>query len=150
MSQKPSIALKPNGPLLVRDLENLKNSRSERIETEAVIALCRCGGSGKKPFCDGTHKKIGFSGQLPADNRDDKGGDDSAEGVEQHDSDLEPAIIVGKNGPYAVSGSIELLEVKFGKGVSREQYFLCRCGASENKPFCDGSHSKIEFRDEKN
>jgi CDGSH-type Zn-finger protein len=36
---------------------------------------------------------------------------------------------------------------KFGDGASTEHYTLCRCGASRNKPFCDGSHWTVEFRD---
>ena len=51
------------------------------------------------------------------------------------------------NGPYAVSGGIELMGVQFGDGASREHYTLCRCGASANKPFCDGSHWRAGFRD---
>lgn len=47
---------------------------------------------------------------------------------------------------YAIGG-VELMEVGFGQGASREHYTLCRCGASKNKPFCDGSHWAVEFRD---
>ncbi len=59
----------------------------------------------------------------------------------------EPAVVVTKDGPYAVSGGIELVGVPFGDGASAEHYTLCRCGASGNKPFCDGSHWSVEFRD---
>ncbi len=62
MSQAPSIECKPNGPYLVKDLNDLKNSRGAAMPTKPVIALCRCGGSANKPFCDGTHQKNGFSG----------------------------------------------------------------------------------------
>jgi CDGSH-type Zn-finger protein len=58
-----------------------------------------------------------------------------------------PRVVVADNGPYEVSGGIELMNVAFGDGASREHYTLCRCGASANKPFCDGSHWKVEFRD---
>ena len=51
-SSKPSITLSPNGPLIVNNLENLQNSQGEQIETQATLALCRCGGSKNKPFCD--------------------------------------------------------------------------------------------------
>ena len=51
------------------------------------------------------------------------------------------------NGPYAVTGGIELAGVTFGDGASREHYTLCRCGASKNKPFCDGSHWDAGFKD---
>lgn len=59
-SQRPTIECSPNGPYLVEGLANLRNSRGESIAVKPVIALCRCGGSANKPFCDGTHAKIGF------------------------------------------------------------------------------------------
>ncbi len=57
---KPSITPKPDGPYLVKELAKFSN-RKGSIETKPTMALCRCGGSGNKPFCDGTHAKIGFS-----------------------------------------------------------------------------------------
>jgi CDGSH-type Zn-finger protein len=52
-----------------------------------------------------------------------------------------------KNGPFKVEGEIELLWDN-GEAVPTEKktVFLCRCGASSNKPFCDGQHSKIGFQ----
>ena len=58
---KSKITTAPNGPCVVNSLEKLRNSSGEQIQTKPVFALCRCGGSAKKPFCDGTHAKIGFS-----------------------------------------------------------------------------------------
>ena len=57
----------PNGPLyLINDreakvIENLVNSKDEKLSNIQGIALCRCGASKNKPFCDGTHSIIGFS-----------------------------------------------------------------------------------------
>jgi CDGSH-type Zn-finger protein len=62
MSEQTTIECKPDGPYLVKNLDGLKDSRGERIETQPVTALCRCGGSAKKPFCDGSHRNNGFSG----------------------------------------------------------------------------------------
>lgn len=56
----PSVTPAPDGPYLVKDLESLAN-RNGPIEAKPTMALCRCGGSSNKPFCDGTHAKIGFS-----------------------------------------------------------------------------------------
>ena len=56
-----TIECRPNGPYLVKGLDELSRSSGEALRTEPVVALCRCGGSATKPFCDGTHKKNGFS-----------------------------------------------------------------------------------------
>ena len=71
--KKPSITPAENGPYMVKDLKNLA-SRKGPVETKENMALCRCGGSNNKPFCDGTHAKNGFSsakldGRVP-DQRD--------------------------------------------------------------------------------
>ena len=67
-------------------------------------------------------------------------------GVEHKDADREPKIIVTQDGPYVVVGGVALSD-EIANGASTEHYTLCRCGASKNKPFCDGSHWKVEFKD---
>jgi len=57
---RPNITPTPDGPYLVKDIENFANQKGP-IETKETMALCRCGGSANKPFCDGTHARIGFS-----------------------------------------------------------------------------------------
>ena len=57
-------------------------------------------------------------------------------------------IQVSRDGPYVVRGGVELKDCEFGEGASREHYVLCRCGASRNKPFCDGSHWYAGFHDD--
>jgi CDGSH-type Zn-finger protein len=56
------ITLRPNGPCVVEGDVELVDVNGEKIDTSdrPRIALCRCGGSTTKPFCDGTHSKIGF------------------------------------------------------------------------------------------
>ena len=58
----PSITLKPNGPLIAKNVKTLRNKNGP-VETKPTMALCRCGQSGNKPFCDGTHAKVGFSSE---------------------------------------------------------------------------------------
>ena len=56
-----TIRVLKNGPYLVQGDVELLDSEGNRIEVERdSCALCRCGASTKKPFCDGTHSKIGF------------------------------------------------------------------------------------------
>lgn len=49
-----------NGPLIVKGAVELKDSNGHSYPSESRMALCRCGASTTKPFCDGTHSKIGF------------------------------------------------------------------------------------------
>jgi CDGSH-type Zn-finger protein len=53
---------KPNGPYLIEGPVDIYDTAGNKIDTEGrpKIALCRCGASSNKPFCDGTHSKIGF------------------------------------------------------------------------------------------
>ena len=64
-----------NGPYVVRGPCRLRDARGEDVATRATFALCRCGNSSKKPFCDGTHARVGFSGDCyatgPADPPDE-------------------------------------------------------------------------------
>ena len=203
----PTISCRANGPYLVKGLSTFTNSRGDAIATEDTMALCRCGGSANKPFCDGTHGKIGFEDAKKDDRtkderrsyvgkaitiHDNRGicahagactdnlssvwrmgeepwidpdGADVAQiiatieacpsgalsytidEVEHRDGDNAPAIRLSKNGPYVVTGKVTLEDVDFGEGASREHFALCRCGASRNKPFCDGSHWDASFED---
>ncbi len=99
--------------------------------------LCRCGASKNKPFCDGSHHEIGFSASgEPATGKTDA--------LAQRDGPLmiDPQI----DGPLQVRGNLEITSGT-GRIVARiETARLCRCGASGNKPFCDGSHAKVGFR----
>ncbi len=59
-SVQPSIECAKNGPYMVRNVESFTNSRGDVIPARRTIALCRCGASKNKPFCDGSHAGIGF------------------------------------------------------------------------------------------
>jgi len=136
MSEKCCINVFDDGPLGIEELETLTNSNGGELEVKSRIALCRCGASENKPYCDGTHKKNGFSSKI-----------EKAESNERIDGGRR-TIRVLMNAPYEVSVDIEL-NIKDEMGLSKDDpYYLCRCGASENKPFCDGSHKKINFSDE--
>src|SRR5690349_16363513 len=69
-----TIECRPNGPYIVKGLEGMARSSGEALKAEPQMALCRCGGSSNKPYCDGTHKRNGFSdarlGGGPADKVD--------------------------------------------------------------------------------
>jgi uncharacterized Fe-S cluster protein YjdI len=52
----------PNGPLMVYGNIAVKDAAGNETHKNKVTAFCRCGASGNKPYCDGTHQKIGFEG----------------------------------------------------------------------------------------
>ena len=60
-----SIKIKDNGPYIVQGEFTLTDMNGNEIPVKKT-ALCRCGGSTTKPFCDGTHSKIGFQGAIAA------------------------------------------------------------------------------------
>jgi CDGSH-type Zn-finger protein len=67
-----------------------------------------------------------------------------------HRSMVSVKILVGKNGPYRVEGDFAIVDPEgkeYGLG-GRTSISLCRCGHSQNKPFCDGSHRQVEFQDD--
>ncbi len=100
--------------------------------------LCRCGASKNKPFCDSSHKEIGFNatGEPPT------GSSTDMLAVRDGPVDIAPQL----DGPLAVHGNLEVVSGT-GRVVARvATAHLCRCGQSGNKPFCDGSHIKARFR----
>lgn len=96
--------------------------------------LCRCGQSAKKPFCDGTHKKVGFA----------------HDGIAAPCAPVEPGagpvtVSATANGPLHVTGPLTLVGADDKPVYCGTETWLCRCGQSANKPFCDGSHKKVGF-----
>ena len=142
----PSITPYPDGPYYVNDVTRFANQRGP-IRTRPTMVLCRCGASANKPFCDGAHVKIGFSSgksERPVENQRDN----DAGGGRAPESSV--AIFVAPNGPYVVTGGPELRNTPRQEGASTQRFALCRCGGSNTKPFCDGSHQKNGFKDEQN
>jgi CDGSH-type Zn-finger protein len=231
------ITILPNGPYLVRGETPMayqhivSNAQGESLSWrtgEAVVtpttqsyALCRCGQSATKPFCDGAHKRVGFDGTETASRAlyDDQakhiegptlGLDDAkalcafarfcdvkgqvwnlvlqddtaaaglvqqqagdcpggrlrarqraaAQQVEAQGGDakiFEPHFEAsiglvqdtakGVSGPLWVRGGVPVISADGSTYEVRNRVALCRCGASGNKPFCDGSHVDAAFND---
>ena len=126
------ISVREAGPYAVRAEILLDGERAGYRAT-----LCRCGASKNKPYCDGSHKEVGFSasGEPPTG---------QADMLEVRDGSL--AIDPQLDGPLQVRGNLEITSGT-GRVVARvKQARLCRCGGSANKPFCDGTHARIGFR----
>ena len=135
MSEKAKIEAMDDGPLIISGLGSLEGGDGEEVAVKKKIALCRCGASGNKPFCDGSHRGADFKSSLSHAELSVPGKEGDA------------VIRSLSDGPYEVCGDIELC-VEDDSGLSADNpYYLCRCGASENKPFCDGSHKRTGFTD---
>ena len=68
MKKKIVIKTSSNGPLVVINLKKIKESVGLKVDlNDSAVALCRCGESNTKPFCDGTHGKIGFKDNKSED-----------------------------------------------------------------------------------
>jgi CDGSH-type Zn-finger protein/uncharacterized Fe-S cluster protein YjdI len=125
------IAIRESGPYAFRGQLEIDGSPGGFRAT-----LCRCGASKNKPFCDGSHHEVGFTatGEPPSGKTDMlpvRGGVLA----------IDPQV----NGPLAVRGNMEIVSGT-GRVVTRvTTAYLCRCGGSSNKPFCDGTHAKIGF-----
>jgi CDGSH-type Zn-finger protein/truncated hemoglobin YjbI len=214
---RPRIVVAENGPYLVTNAAALRSYLGEPRPAPPQLALCRCGQSGDKPFCDGSHARTSFSGakdpKRVRDHRDTYPGAQLTifdnRGICQHsgfctdrlaavfrtDADpfvapsggrmdeiaravrdcpsgalsmafdgaeardltdwhavRQPAVEVSLDGPYRVTGGIPLADaagadIPRAEGSSAEHYALCRCGQSQNKPFCSGMHWYSQFRD---
>lgn len=101
--------------------------------------LCRCGASQSKPFCDARHHESGFKATGEANHGD-------METLEARNGPL--TVTATKNGPLKVEGSLEIVSGTGTTLAKTTKTWLCRCGHSSNKPFCDGTHTKVGFKSE--
>ncbi len=123
-----------NGPLAFHAELHLQGE-----EPRFRATLCRCGASSKKPFCDSAHVRVGFTATGEPRTQE-------SPGLEERSGPL--AVTPLPNGPLLVEGNLEVVSGT-GRMVSRtRKAAFCRCGASANKPFCDGSHARVGFRSE--
>jgi CDGSH-type Zn-finger protein len=193
--------------------ESIGWEEGARIPAPDGAHLCRCGHSGNRPFCDGTHKKLRFDGTETASRApyleqaeeidgpavvltdaeplcafarfcDPRGkiwnvarrpGPEARAVVEDEaghcpggrlvawdrktrralEPDLPPSLGLvqdpaqGVSGPLWVRGGVQVVAADGSAYEVRNRVALCRCGASSNKPFCDGSHASIKFRDDR-
>jgi len=120
-----------NGPLAV--IADLEMDNSEPL---IRATLCRCGASKNKPFCDGQHEKAGFlaTGEPEVI---------SPEALDKQDGKLTVKLL--EDGPLLCKGNMEICSGTGRRINASNEVALCRCGASKDKPYCDGSHVAIGF-----
>ena len=198
------VRLSSRTPVLDQRGDAVAWSEGAEREHGATCALCRCGQSRNKPFCDGSHQRVGFDGTCTADRApgssrrkvyagagivmtddeslcagyafcDPEGGvwreianaaDPAvrrrierqiahcpsgrlefarAAGEAPVEISYPPTVATIPNGPLWVLGGVP---VELADGFTyevRNRQLLCRCGASRNKPFCDGAHRDASF-----
>ncbi|AZV79900.1 iron-binding protein [Parasedimentitalea marina] len=127
-----TLRLNENGPNEIKGDIQIPNE-----EPYTRVLLCRCGKSNNMPFCDNSHLSTDFvaSGEVQTTQ--------SADTPTTRDGSLLVTPI--KDGPVMVSGNLEIIAGSGRRIATGEKFVLCRCGASKNKPFCDGQHKKTGF-----
>jgi CDGSH-type Zn-finger protein len=129
------VAVTANGPLYVRGNIEIKDSTGTILLKGARVALCRCGESMNKPFCDNSHKQASFrDAGILGENR-------LTSEPAAHGQKLWIVPTVG--GPLILKGEVEIRSADGETAYHGTKTALCRCGYSANKPFCDGSHAEV-------
>lgn len=131
-----SVQVAYNGPLFVRGDLEIDGAPADAPGLRFRAALCRCGRSKNKPFCDNSHESAGFKDYGAVGKSGDAGA--GSGGPLQ----VKPA----KDGPLLFKGNLTILSGSGRESWKGSQVTLCRCGMSKNKPFCDGQHKKIGFK----
>jgi CDGSH-type Zn-finger protein len=219
--QTPTIRIETGGPYRVSGsvplarTHRVKNGSGEPVDwapleplaTGKRYALCRCGHSSTKPFCDDSHDRVAWDGAETADrgSRQERATTYPGDGVvmtddrsicshagfcrnrtstvwkmieetadaavrarlermvelcpsgaldhadDEHGPPFEPpfasGVAVTKDGPLWVRGGVQVLSADGSTYEVRNRVTLCRCGRSANKPFCDGTHQDVAFRE---
>jgi CDGSH-type Zn-finger protein len=101
------------------------------------VALCRCGASQNKPLCDDSHADVDFRADGRIEDDRPQADDDPFDGVLR--------VRTRPDGPVTLGGEFEIRGTDPESSVQGTETALCRCGSSENKPFCDGTHAEVGF-----
>lgn len=138
MEEEPAVEntvrVAPDGPLYIEGRVQLHFPDGEVID-DTRVALCRCGDSQNKPFCDNTHLAKGFADPgLAVEHR---------LGPRTDGTDDVLRVRLAPNGPILVEGPLQLIAA--GDTATGRKGALCRCGSSRSKPYCDGTHATVGF-----
>jgi CDGSH-type Zn-finger protein/uncharacterized Fe-S cluster protein YjdI len=131
-----TIHLAHNGPLHVRGDITILNSAGEVILNDTRVTLCRCGASSNKPFCDNSHRAIGFQAPLTID---------EPQSIVEAAQGGTLTIQTTSNGPLQITGNFTVQNSQGEALFQGTDESFCRCGGSTHKPFCDNTHVRIGF-----
>lgn len=132
-----TVTVSPDGPLYVRGRIEIRDAEDRLLTGETRAALCRCGASASKPWCDGSHDGAGF--RAPSGLGPGRPKPGSAP-----DGPLTVRLLA--DGPLLLEGPFTIRAADGDEAAAGIGGALCRCGGSDRKPFCDGTHRAIEFR----
>ena len=133
-----TVRVSRHGPLFLRgQLELVQADGTARQETR--LALCRCGASAIKPYCDNAHLKVRFQDEV-------KGLAGGTTGAGSANASGPLRIEPQEDGPVQLRGNVHVLDATGAVAGVTTRAALCRCGQSGTKPFCDGSHARAGFR----
>jgi CDGSH-type Zn-finger protein/uncharacterized Fe-S cluster protein YjdI len=137
--EEDTITVATDGPLYLHGDIELTTPDEETLLEDTRVALCRCGLSANEPLCDGSHRDEFQAPGTVADNSDETDEQLAADPLE-----LTPV----PDGPISLRGEVEIQGEEDGSMFRNDEAMLCRCGGSQSKPFCDGTHSEIGFSTE--
>jgi len=135
-----TLTIASHGPLYLRGSFVVVAEDEKELLSDTRAALCRCGGSKNKPFCDNSHFAVDF---------DDPGTvEPGIDARKEMATSGKLRVVRTKNGPLHLQGQLTIRNANNQIIFEGTETWLCRCGASNSKPFCDGSHQRNRFQAE--
>ncbi len=125
-----------DGPLYLSGDLSVDGASDDMHSVARRAALCRCGASKNKPFCDNSHREVSFA----------DAGAVGETGVDAINSGGPLTVKRIPDGPLEISGNFTIRAGSGRRAWSGRKAYLCRCGQSANKPFCDGAHKDAGFK----
>jgi CDGSH-type Zn-finger protein/uncharacterized Fe-S cluster protein YjdI len=131
-----TVTVSQDGPLYISGDISIQGTTGDIPGKRVRAALCRCGLSANKPYCDNSHVEGGFKDSGAVGRKGD--------GCEGTGGEL--SVKPAPDGPLLLRGNLEIRAASGRAAWHGQGTALCRCGASQNKPFCDGSHKAAGFK----
>lgn len=135
--QRNTVQIIVDGPLYVHARMTVNENSEPGYRVAGFrAAFCRCGASRLMPYCDNSHREINFSddGKVIVPLASKVKGSDAL------------SISAIPNGPLKIEGPFTLINAAGNEVCRSSGAAMCRCGASNMKPYCDGSHIDIGFQ----
>jgi CDGSH-type Zn-finger protein/uncharacterized Fe-S cluster protein YjdI len=133
-----TVATTPDGPLYARGNINVVAESGQVLLSDMRVAFCRCGVSKNKPFCDNSHFTVAFDDPGTAAPGDNAKSEMATSGKLN--------VVPTANGPLHLQGQVTIRNAAQQVIFEGTETWLCRCGKSANKPYCDGSHERVGFK----